>query len=140
MIVLKSENLIKNREVCPRSFHRKYFIVEISLISFQKNYEERKTKRRETRIRDGLPPTGVSDYAFEGRGGLSDVAREREREADRERRRRSRSRDRDRHHRRRSRSRSRDRHRHRRHHRRRSRSRSRSRDRRRSRSRSRERR
>merc|ERR1719162_1907620 len=118
-------------------------------------YEDRKTKRREARIRDGLPPTAnAADFSYvgEGRGGLGDVAREKEdeerksssrrdrdrsrdrdRDNDRDRNRdrdRDRDRDKDRHRRRRSRSRSRDRHGHRRRHK----NRSRSRDRRRSRS------
>merc|ERR1712088_968503 len=83
------------------------------------NYEDRKTKRREARIRDGLPPTGANDFSYvgEGRGGLGDAARDREREEERRRRTRSRSRDRsrdrrDRRRRSRSRSRSRDRDRH----------------------------
>merc|ERR1712021_260501 len=118
-------------------------------------YEDRKTKRREARIRDGLPPTAnAADFSYvgEGRGGLGDVAREKEdeerksssrRDRDRSRDRsrdrvrendrgdRDRDRDRDSQRRRRSRSRSRDRHGHRRRHK----HRSRSRDRRRSRSR-----
>merc|ERR1711892_1291760 len=103
-------------------------------------YEDRKTKRREARIRDGLPPTAnAADFSYvgEGRGGLGDVAREKEdeerksssrRDRDRSRDRsrdrvrendrgdRDRDRDRDRNRRRRSRSRSRDRHGHRRRH------------------------
>jgi len=66
-------------------------------------YEDRKTKRREARIRDGLPPTanaGDSDFSYvgEGRGGLGDVAREKEDEERKSssRRDRDRSRDRDR--------------------------------------------
>merc|ERR1712051_410270 len=84
-------------------------------------YEDRKTKRREARIRDGLPPTAYAadfSYVGEGRGGLGDVAREKEDEERKSssRRDRDRDRDRDRHRRRRSRSRSRDRHGHRRRH------------------------
>merc|ERR1719491_2832333 len=91
-------------------------------------YEDRKTKRREARIRDGLPPTAnAADFSYvgEGRGGLGDVAREKEDEERKSssRRDRDRDRDKDRHRRRRSRSRSRDRHGHRRRHKNRSRSR-----------------
>lgn len=142
--------------------HLGFIKIREKLDELLKNYEDRKTKRREARIRDGLPPTANADFSYvgEGRGGLGDVAREREKEdeerrsssrrerdrsgdrsrdrSDRDRDRdrdRHRDRDRDRHHRRRSRSRSRDRHGHRRRHK----HRSRSRDRRRSRSRSKER-
>merc|ERR1712223_796963 len=106
--------------------HLGFIKIREKLDELLKTYEERKTKRREGRIREGLPPTTNADFSYvgEGRGGLGDVARDRDRD-----------RDRDRHHRRRSRSRSRDRHGHRRRHK----HRSRSRDRRRSRSRSKER-
>lgn len=132
--------------------HLGFIKIREKLDELLKSYEERKTKRREARIRDGLPPTGASDFSYvgEGRGGLGDRARENEREEERRRRSRSRDRDRDRdrdrrrsrsrdrERRRRSRSRSRDRYRHKRRHRSRSRDRSRER-RRRSRSRSRDR-
>jgi len=123
--------------------HLGFIKIRDKLDELLKTYEDRKTKRREARIRDGMPPTGAADFSYvgEGRGGLGDRARENEEKEERRRRRsrsRSRDRDRDRHRRRRSRSRSRDRHRHKRRHR--SRSRDRSRDRRRrSRSRSRDR-
>merc|ERR1712079_459880 len=111
--------------------HLGFIKIREKLDELMKTYEDRKAKRREVRIRDGLPPTGASDFSYvgEGRGGLGDAARNRDEEH--RRRSRSRDRDRDRHRRRRSRSRSRsrDRHRHKRRHR------SRSRDRRRSRSR-----
>ena len=115
--------------------HLGFIKIREKLDELLKTYEERKTKRREARIRDGLPPTSTQDFSYvgEGRGGLGDVARERE-EEEQHRRKRSRSRDRHRRRRSRSRSRSRDRHRHHRRHRR-SRSRDRDRDRRRSRSR-----
>merc|ERR1719278_1344843 len=130
--------------------HLGFIKIREKLDELMKTYEDRKTKRREVRIRDGLPPTGASDFSYvgEGRGGLGDAARDRERDEEHRRRSRSprdrdreRDRDRDRHRRRRSRSRSRDRHRHKRRHRSRSRERRRSRsrdrkDRRRSRSRS----
>jgi len=121
--------------------HLGFIKIREKLDELMKTYEDRKAKRREVRIRDGLPPTGASDFSYvgEGRGGLGDAARDRDEEhrrrsrsRDRDRYRdRDRDRDRDRHRRRRSRSRSRsrDRHRHKRRHR------SRSRDRRRSRSR-----
>merc|ERR1712088_243548 len=116
--------------------HLGFIKIREKLDELMKTYEDRKTKRREVRIRDGLPPTGASDFSYvgEGRGGLGDAARDREREEERRRRTRSRSRDRsrdrrDRRRRSRSRSRSRDRDRHR--HKRRHRSRSRDRDRRR---------
>lgn len=98
--------------------------------SLQKTYEDRKTKRRETRIRDGLPPTSNADFGYVGDGG----GREASSRDDDQKRRRSRSRDRG-HRRRHSRSRSRSRDRHRGHRRSHKRDRSRSRDRRRSRSR-----
>jgi len=116
--------------------HLGFIKIREKLDALLENYEDRKTKRREARIRDGLPPTGANDFSYvgEGRGGLGDAARDREREEERRRRTRSRSRDRsrdrrDRRRRSRSRSRSRDRDRHR--HKRRHRSRSRDRDRRR---------
>merc|ERR1719350_2491793 len=132
--------------------HLGFIKIREKLEEQEATYEDRKTKRREARIRDGLPPTGAADFSYvgEGRGGLGDAARDRERDEEHRRRSRSprdrdreRDRDRDRHRRRRSRSRSRsrDRHRHKRRHRSRSRERRRSRsrdrkDRRRSRSRS----
>jgi len=62
-------------------------------------YEDRKTKRREARIRDGLPPTAnAADFSYvgEGRGGLGDVAREKEDEERKSSSRRDRDRSRDR--------------------------------------------
>merc|ERR1712051_491909 len=121
--------------------HLGFIKIREKLEEQEATYEDRKTKRREARIRDGLPPTtNAADFSYvgEGRGGLGDVAREKEdeerksssrrdrdrsrdrsrdrdRENDRDRYR-DRDRDRDRHRRRRSRSRSRDRHGHRRRH------------------------
>merc|ERR1712226_1430285 len=74
--------------------HLGFIKIREKLDELMKTYEDRKAKRREVRIRDGLPPTGASDFSYvgEGRGGLGDAARER----DEEHRRRSRSpRDRD---------------------------------------------
>merc|ERR1712047_209833 len=113
--------------------HLGFIKIRERLEELLKTYEDRKVKRRELRIRDGLPPSNSNDFGYqgEGRGGLADAGKEREEREERRRRSRSRSRDR---HRRRSRSRSRDRHRRRRHkhrsrdHHRRRRSRSRSRD------------
>jgi len=146
--------------------HLGFIKIREKLDELLKSYEERKTKRREGRIREGLPPTTNADFSYvgEGRGGLGDVAREREREDEERKGRRDRDRSRDRSRDRGDRDRDRDRDRHRdrggdrdrdrdRHHRRRSRSksrdrhghrrrhkhRSRSKDRRRSRSRSKER-
>lgn len=128
--------------------HLGFIKIRERLEELLKTYEDRKSKRRDVRIRDGMPPSNSGEFGYvgEGRGGLGDAARDREDREERRRRSRSRSRDRDRdrdrHRRRRSRSRSRsrDRHRRRRHKRSRSRDRDRDRDRRRSRSRSRERR
>merc|ERR1711988_299026 len=108
--------------------HLGFIKIRERLEELLKTYEDRKAKRRELRIRDGLPPSNSNDfgYAGEGRGGLADAGKEREEREHRRRRSRSRSRSRDRHRRRRhkhrSRSRSRDR---RRRHKHRSRSRSR---------------
>jgi len=108
--------------------HLGFIKIRERLEELLKTYEDRKVKRRDIRIRDGLPPSSNNDFGYvgEGRGGLGDAAREREDREDRRRRSRSRSRDRYRRRRSRSRSRSRDRYRRRRS---RSRSRSRSRDR-----------
>merc|ERR1712001_469500 len=92
--------------------HLGFIKIREKLDALLENYEDRKTKRREARIRDGLPPTGANDFSYvgEGRGGLGDAARDREREEERRRRTRSRSRDRSRDRRdRRRRTRSRDR-------------------------------
>merc|ERR1711988_527552 len=95
--------------------HLGFIKIRERLEELLKTYEDRKAKRRELRIRDGLPPTNSNDfgYAGEGRGGLADAGKEREEREHRRRRSRSRSRSRDRHRRRRhkhrSRSRSRDR-------------------------------
>merc|ERR1712018_1099310 len=64
--------------------HLGFIKIREKLEELLKTYEERKTKRREARIRDGLPPTNNADFSYvgEGRGGLGDVAREREREED----------------------------------------------------------
>lgn len=117
--------------------HLGFIKIRERLEELLKTYEDRKVKRRELRIRDGLPPSNSNDFGYqgEGRGGLADAGKEREEREERRRRSRSRSRDRHRRRRSRSRSRSRDRHRRRRH---KHRSRSRDRDRRRSRSRSRD--
>jgi len=106
--------------------HLGFIKIREKLQELMANYEDRKTARRESRLRDAAGASADTTAAYYGAGrrsaerGLADVGRDKRREH--ERRRRSRSRDRDRRSSRRSRSRSRER-------RRRSRSRSRSRDR-----------
>merc|ERR1711997_136713 len=61
--------------------HLGFIKIREKLEEQEATYEDRKTKRREARIRDGLPPTAnAADFSYvgEGRGGLGDVAREKE--------------------------------------------------------------
>merc|ERR1712241_1017227 len=52
--------------------HLGFIKIREKLDELLKTYEERKTKRREDRIREGLPPTTNADFSYvgEGRGGL----------------------------------------------------------------------
>merc|ERR1739848_645722 len=78
--------------------HLGFIKIREKLDELLKNYDDRKTKRREARIRDGLPPTANADFSYvgEGRGGLGDVAREKEDEERKSSSRRDRDRSRDR--------------------------------------------
>merc|ERR1719410_3313995 len=59
--------------------HLGFIQIRERLEELLKTYEDRKSKRRDVRIRDGMPPSNSGEFGYvgEGRGGLADAGKER---------------------------------------------------------------